>query len=237
MTETLTIENLEFEVRYSSRRKTLGLTVDRLGELIVHAPEVTDKAELRCWIGHRLLWVNQKLLLKDANHCRERQMQPVSGETISYLGRNYRLRVVTKQEEPLAFDGHWFTLRRRDKSEIALLLQQWYQDVGQEWFVQRVARWHRKAGLTPKDIQVKTLGYRWASCSKSGVLRFNWKLLQLPIRLIDYVIVHELIHLKERNHTPAFWRILEEVLPDWQTRKDELAAAQTELVWSEEDTK
>ena len=65
-------------------------------------------------------------------------------------------------------------------------------------------------------------------------MRFNWKLLQLPVRLIDYVIAHEMIHLKEHSHSPAFWRMLGEAMPDWESRKNDLAVAQAELVWSVE---
>jgi len=237
MNETLTIDDLRFEVRRSQRRKTLGLTVDRFGELVVHAPELTDAGALRAWIGKKMLWVNQKLLLKDADRRREKRLEPVSGETISYLGRNYRLRVVDWQAAPFAFDGHWFTLRRGDKTAAPRLLQEWYESAGHEWLAERVAKWQRKAGTTPSGISVDDLGYRWASCSRSGVLRFNWKLLQLPVRLIDYVIAHELIHLKEHSHSETFWKMLGEAMPDWQSRKHELAVAQAEPIWSAEGMK
>lgn len=237
MNEKLTIDDLQFEVRRSPRRKTLGLTVDRFGELVVHAPELTDIGALRTWVGRKMLWVNQKLLLKDASRQREKHLEPVSGETISYLGRNYRLRIVEQQAVPFAFDGHWFTMRRGDKSAAPQLLQQWYEKAGHEWLTQRVAEWQRKAGTKPSGISVEDLGYRWASCSRSGVLRFNWKLLQLPVRLIDYVIAHELTHLKEHSHSAMFWKILGEAMPDWRSRKDALAATQAELVWSAEEMK
>lgn len=234
MSEVLTIADLHFQVRRSQRRRTLGLTVDRFGDLVVHAPELTDTGELRAWIEKKLLWVNQKLLLKAADRRREKRLQPVSGETISYLGRNYRLRVVDQQADPFAFDGYWFTLRRRDKTAAPLLLQEWYERAGGEWLAKRVMKWQRKAGTTPSGISVADLGFRWASCSKSCVVRFNWKLLQLPVRLIDYVIAHELVHLKEHSHSPKFWKMLGETMPDWRARKDELAVTQAELAWSKE---
>ncbi len=235
MSETLTIEDLLFQVRRSPRRATLGLTVDRFGDLVVHAPERTETGELRAWIGKKMLWVHQKLLLKDADRRREKHLEPVSGETISYLGRNYRLRVVDQQADAFTFDGHWFMLRRKDKAAAPRLLQEWYEMAGGEWLAERVRKWQRKAGATPSGISVNDLGYRWASCSRSGVLRFNWKLLQLPVRLIDYVIAHELTHLKEHSHSAKFWKMLGEAIPDWQARKDELAVTQAELIWSAED--
>lgn len=74
-------------------------------------------------------------------------------------------------------------------------------------------------GATPSRIKVGDLGYRWGSCGKNGVIYFNWRLLQLPVRLVDYVIVHELAHLLQHNHTREFWRILDNALPDWRERK------------------
>jgi predicted metal-dependent hydrolase len=82
----------------------------------------------------------------------------------------------------------------------------------------------RKVGTAPAGVSVSDLGFRWGSCGKSGVLHFNWRLLQLPVRLVDYVIVHELVHLLERNHTKKFHQIMDRVLPDWQRRETELDA-------------
>jgi len=224
MTETLLINGLEFEVRRSQRRRTLGLTVDRFGELLVHVPSFTRREELKSWVEKKLLWVHQKLLLKDHAGTQAPQLEAVSGETIAYLGQNYRLKMIEKQAQPLIFDGQWFKLRVRDRAEAARHFQKWYEHAGTDWLAQRVGQWQRKTGTSPKAIAVSGLGFRWASCGKDRVLRFNWQLFQFPVRLIDYVIVHELIHLTEPNHTPQFWQMLEAVMPDWKARKAGLGA-------------
>lgn len=231
MSETLVINDLAFEVRRSQRRTTLGLTVDRFGELVVHAPAMTQIEELQNWVGEKMLWVHQKLMLKEDVGTRIMLLEAVSGETISYLGRNYRLKLVEKQEHTLMFDGHWFNLRRRDRGEISQHFQKWYELAGSEWLIKRVAVWQRKVGESPTSIVVSALGFRWASCGRDRILRFNWQLFQLPVRLIDYVIVHELTHLKELNHTPGFWLALGAVLPDWQARKSALAAITSDVNW------
>jgi predicted metal-dependent hydrolase len=87
----------------------------------------------------------------------------------------------------------------------------------------RVDRLSQYTSSTPKRIEVRDLGFRWGSCGKNGVLRFNWKVLQLPVRLVDYILMHELVHLREGHHGPAFWKALGRAMPDWQTRKDALA--------------
>lgn len=222
MNETLHIGDMDFEVRRSARRKTLSLTVDRAGELVVHAPEDTAKADLEKWVQSKLLWVHRKLLLKEEQAGLSHQLDFVSGEAISYLGRNYRLKVVDQQKQPLQFDGQWFMLRKRDRAQAIEHFRQWFIDTGTVWVQKRVKSWEPKTGTLPSRVVVDDLGYRWGSCGKNNVLYFNWRLLQLPIRLVDYVLVHELIHLAEPNHTREFWQALERVLPDWQARKDRL---------------
>lgn len=222
MSETLSIADLEFEVRRSTRRKTLGLTVDRAGELVVHAPDAATHDELRKWVGARLLWVYQKLARKQEMTGTIQRAEFISGESLYYLGKNYRLKVVDVQDEPLRFDGQWFLLRRQDRAAAAQHFRRWYVSTGGPWLRKRVAAWERRADAVPKRVSVGDLGFRWGSCGKSGVVYFNWRLLQLPVRLIDYVVVHELIHLHERNHTVEFRRILDRVLPDWRKRETEL---------------
>lgn len=219
MNDTLSIADLEFEVRRSLRRKTLGLTVDRAGELVIHAPHAATEEELRRWVGRKLVWVHQKLALKRELTGAIRQPEFVSGESFFYLGRSYRLRVVSVQEEPLRFDGQWFRLRQADRSEAVQHFRRWYIETGGLWVRRRVAFWQPKVDVAPTRVSVGDLGFRWGSCGKGGVLRFNWRLLQLPARLVDYVIVHELAHLIERNHPHEFWQILDRVLPEWHERK------------------
>lgn len=231
MNDMLVIANLEFEVRRSVRRKTLGLTVDRAGELVVHSPATAGEDDLRRWIESKLLWVHKKLLRKEENRRAANRLEMVSGESIAYLGQNYRLKIVKEQATPLHFDGQWFYLRKQDHHEAPRYFQHWYQETGAHWLAERIKLWEPKAGMTPSRVAVGDLGFRWGSCGKNGVLHFNWRLLQLQVRLVDYVIAHELVHLHEHNHTREFWRILSRVLPDWRERKEELGGKRAEMLW------
>lgn len=231
MSEVLFLDNLEFEVRRSPRRKTLGLTVDRSGDLVVFSPENVGTAELCKWVEQKLLWVHQKLLRKEDFGRTIHRLETVSGESIAYLGKNYRLKIVDSQPVPLQFDGQWFTLGKKDRRDAARHFQDWYQAAGVKWLKKRIKIWESKVGISASKITVSELGFRWGSCGKTGILHFNWRLFQLPISLVDYVIVHELVHLHEHNHTREFWRILERVLPDWKERKEELGRRQTEIHW------
>lgn len=219
MTETLHIADLEFEVRRGPRRKTLGLTVDRGGELIVHAPVSATEHELREWVNRKLLWVHRKLAQKEEMNAAARKPDFVSGETFFYLGKTYRLRVVDEAEVQLALDGEWFLLRRSEQMTAVEQFRKWYIRTGTPWLSRRVAFWEPRVNAKPTCVSVRDLGFNWGSCGRNQTVHFNWRLLQLPVRLIDYIVVHEMAHLIEHNHTREFWKILDGVMPDWSERK------------------
>jgi predicted metal-dependent hydrolase len=222
MTETLQLGGLIFEVRRSERRKTLGLTVDRGGELVVHAPAPITADALASWIKKKLLWVHRKLALKEEAAPKMRAPEYVSGEAFCYLGRRFKLKVVAQQEPPLLFDGTLFNLCH-DARPAEVHFRRWYLDMGTEWLRRRVERLSQRTSRKPWQTEVRDLGFRWGSCGKSGAIYFNWKVLQLPVRLVDYIIMHELVHLSEGHHGPAFWEALDRAMPDWQKRKEALA--------------
>ncbi len=231
MNELLKLNDLIFEIRRSARRKTLGLTVDRDGELVVHAPENSGPSELERWTRKKLVWVHQKLALKRELAPKTHEPEYVSGESFQYLGRGYQLRLVDDQTAPLAFDGRRFTLRRDARRTAREHFRRWYIQTGSPWVTKRTTLLVRKAGAEPSRIEVRDLGFRWGSCGSRGAVLLNWRLLQLPVRLADYVICHELVHLRERHHGPSFWALLESVQPDWRERKQELAEKTQRLYW------
>jgi predicted metal-dependent hydrolase len=221
VSETINVGDMIFEVRRSSRRATLGLTVDRAGDLIVHAPDAVAITDLELWVKSKLLWVHRKLAAKESSRERLREPEFVSGESFCYLGQTYRLKLIADATEPLVFDKGWFRLRANCKEVAPAVFRQWYIETGRDWLLARATVLARRVGTQPIAVDVRDLGYRWGSCTKSGNLLFNWRLLQLPVRLIDYVIVHELTHLAIPNHGREFWRAVERALPDWRIRKDE----------------
>lgn len=230
MSEMLEVGGLTFEVRRSLRRQTLGLTVDRGRELVIHAPEHTSEHELTRWTHSKLLWVHRKLTLKAELAPKVREPEFVSGENFSYLGRNYRLKIVRESAEPLRFDGKYFWLAADARGEAEAHFRRWYIRTGCGWLSERTAALARKTGTEASRIEVRDLGFHWGSCGKNGVLFFNWRLLQLPVRLIDYIIVHELVHLQEPHHSPEFWQAIDRALPAWRKLKDALRSDATRFL-------
>jgi len=223
-----------FEVRRSHRRKTFGLTVDRGGELVIHAPESSEVTQLSDWTRSRLLWVHQKLLKKASVAPRRREPEFVRGESFTFLGRSYRLKIVREACESLFFDGRYFCLSANARSNATQHFRTWYIHNGREWLCGRVGLVSRKVGVAPSRVSVRDLGYHWGSCGKNSSLYFNWKLLQLPVRVIDYVIVHELAHLLEPHHGVEFVRVLDRSLPDWRDRNEELKVKAGEVYWCQD---
>jgi predicted metal-dependent hydrolase len=198
---------------------------------VVYAPESTRRDDLESWTRKKLVWVYQKLSIKHDLAAKTREPEYVPGENFQYLGRSYRLMLVDGQRAPLAFDGRHFTLRKDARPAAGEHFRKWFIERGTEWIAQRTHFLVRRAGVKPSRVEVRDLGFRWGSCGSNGTLLLNWRLLQLPVRLADYVICHELVHLRERHHGRTFWALLESIQPDWRERKQQLAKRAQTLFW------
>jgi predicted metal-dependent hydrolase len=205
--------------------------VDRHGELLVHAPEGEATRRIETWVGSKLLWVYRRLAVKERLASALRQPEFVSGESFSVLGRQYPLRIDPAQEEPLRFDGRRFCLSTQAIPAAARHFRTWFIATGRVWVRERVVSLSRKVGCSPVRADVRDLGYHWGSCGHNGVLYLNWRTIQLSMRLVDYVLVHELSHLIERTHGPEFWKVVDRAMPDWRDRREELDRKASEVFW------
>ena len=225
MAETVTIRNeLTFEVRRSTRRKSLGITVDRDGALILALPDDCPLDEGRAFAEEKQYWVFSKLTEKKLLRQPIMPKEYAEGEGHYYLGRSHRLKLVEDdQAVPLRlYRGRW-ELRADVQRDADELFRKWYVMHGQRYMEKRVDRWADRLEVYAHDVSVRPLGYRWGSCTPSGTLNFHWRSVLLPVRLIDYIVVHEMVHLHEPRHDPAFWRRVERSMPDYGRRKRELA--------------
>jgi predicted metal-dependent hydrolase len=153
----------------------------------------------------------------------------VSGETHVYLGRQYRLKVSKDSVSGVKLIGRYFRVQHSDPNDftgISNLLQDWYLRHASALFAARVEYWLSECrALTlpeaPK-LSIRSMTRRWGSCTKSGTITLNVDLVKVPLAYIDYVIVHELCHLKIHNHSPSFYRLLTRCMPDWKQRKERL---------------
>jgi len=231
MIPTLTVDDLRVDVVLSSRRRTMELSVERNGALVVRAPQRATPERLKAFIREKRAWVYRKVAEKAALRPAVPIREFVSGEGFSYLGRSYRLLLVNAQDVPLRLEAGRFRLLRSEARQGRAHFVRWYTEHGRVWLRPRVAALARRVGLEPVGLQVRDLGYHWASCSRTGTLNFNWTTLQLAPTTVDYVILHELVHLLERNHTPAFWARIARAMPDYLLRKTWLAQRGAGASW------
>lgn len=220
----LQVGDLAFEVRRSKRRRTLEITIDRHGELVLSAPPEATEEALTAFVQEKRYWVYKKLAEKAALRRPVPRKQFINGEGFAYLGRSYRLKLVDEQREALKLTGGRFQLRRDCLADARGVFIRWYSERGQVWLSRKVGEHAGRMEVAPTGVNVQDLGYRWGSCGKGQRLYFHWKTVLLPRPIAEYVVIHELAHLYEHHHTPEFWRRLERTLPDYERRKTWLAA-------------
>ncbi|MCH9826285.1 MAG: M48 family metallopeptidase [Gammaproteobacteria bacterium] len=220
---SMEVDELRFVVRRSERRTTMQITVERSGNLILSAPPGVSERKLRDFVEQKRFWIYTKLAERDRLQRQVPRKEFVGGEGFLYLGRSHRLKLVNAQDLPLKMSGGRFALRRDALPEAREHFIRWYSERARVWLSGRVADYQSRMEVHPAGIKVQDLGYRWGSCGKGDWLYFHWKSILLPARIAEYVVVHEIAHLHEPHHTPAFWQRVERAMPDYAQRKAWLA--------------
>ncbi|MEI6068455.1 MAG: SprT family zinc-dependent metalloprotease [Methylococcaceae bacterium] len=222
-----TIRDIEYQLLPGTDRKTTDIVIERDGLVTVRPPKHFSADQVDAVVESKRLWIYRNLAeWRDMNTTRVVR-EWVNGEGFLYLGCSYRLSLVTDQDEPLKLMNGRFCLRRyiidqEGKEAAKALFERFFTDKGLERIKSRVDYFAAKVAVNPLSVTVKDLGYRWGSCSKDGKLAFHWKCMMASLKIIDYIIVHELCHLRHRDHTDAFWNEVDKVLPDYRERKESL---------------
>ncbi len=231
--ESLTVDDLSFAVRWSQRRRTVGITVKRDGELLVAAPARTPARKLEQAVRAKLPWVRRKLAEFEALGPPPAPKSFVAGELLPYLGRDYTLTLVDDPARPVILDGERLELASDLDGDARAAVVAWYQARAREYIDAAVARYVPLVGAAPAAVVVRDLGKRrWGVCDhRTLTVSFHWQLVTQPPDLVDYVVVHELAHLHEPNHGPAFWSRVEDVMPDCKARRRRLSRGAHEHVF------
>jgi len=203
--ERLRVGDLDVRVEVVPSRTSVRLTVERDATVTARVPPGLDEAVLTKLIRERSQWLYSKLAAREADVTAQPVKEFVDGEGFRYLGRNHRL-LLTDEGARVRLARGRLLLPRHLLPDATGALVRWYREAGRRWLPPRVAEWSRRMGLEAPALSVRSLGYRWGSCGTTGTLNFHWAVMQLPVELVDHVIVHELAHLLHRGHTPAFWR-------------------------------
>lgn len=224
-TEIRQVRDIEYQLLPQHKRKTTDITIERDGSVTVRSPLCLTPEQIDAVVESKRLWIYRNLAQWQELNASKVAREWVNGETFLYLGRAYRLTLVAEQSCSLRLKAGRFYLDRRiidreGKAGAQKAFKAYFTAKGQEKFSDRVDYFAPKVGVRVTGIKIKDLGYRWGSCGTKGVLNFHFRCMMAPLKVIDYVVVHELCHLHYRNHSDAFWNEVDKVMPDYAERKD-----------------
>jgi predicted metal-dependent hydrolase len=206
--------DLNYTIVRSSRRKKLTITVERDKAVVVHAPAATTEEFIAQVVQSKRQWLFDKL-----NHPQKYQDLPhapgkevVNGESALYLGQEYPVVLTSTASGGVEFSGE-FLIPPANQLKRRVVLKDWYVARAQREIALRVNRHAHELGVTVAEVNIVENRFSWGSCTTKDHVNFNWRLIKAPMFVIDYVIVHELAHLLEANHTPRFWNIVRTKAP------------------------
>lgn len=200
-----------------TRRKSIALIVQPDGRLLVRAPLRASQAEILAVVEKHSRWILKKQAQARAMRLTHPPHTYLPGDEFWYLGAPRRLEVVEGSRPALMLRGDVFRLSRLSLPKAATIFRNWYRAQAKRFFADRVSALAARYGFQPRAVRVTSARRRWGSCSPSGTLAFSWRLMIAPPAVIDYVILHELIHLEIKNHSPAFWSRVQQLVPDYKT--------------------
>jgi predicted metal-dependent hydrolase len=216
-------QSVTYTLKRSGKRRSIGLHIDDKG-LTVAMPLRASEKWLHSVLQERAHWVLDKLESWQAK--KPAPQQWVNGATILFQGETFVLRIVPSlfaSAPQLA--GRQLVIhadRVDDPLAIEEIVEQWYRREALQLFTECVAHYAPLMQVSPREIRLSSARTQWGSCTARGVVHLNWRLVKVPLALVDYVVAHELAHLVEMNHSAAFWRVVQSVCPDYVKRRGEL---------------
>ena len=227
---------LTYTIRRSTRRKkTVAVTVDPAGAVLLLAPEHLTTDELDEIVSRKAGWIVRRLRHAKSHGPPLAPREFVSGESVLYLGRHYRLKVNPSEAGDAKLRGGWLHVSApkgpRQTAHVREAVVSWFRRHAAKRLPEHVAAWRPRAGVPMPRVIVSNQQKRWGSCDRNGTIRLNWRIIQAPMRLVDYVVVHELVHLRHRGHGRTYWQAVGRIMPDYERRRDDLRRCGSELAW------
>jgi len=223
-------KTIEYRIKRGKRKKTVAINITPTSQVLVLAPGFISRCDISKIVKKKARWILEKQEFFRALAALYPEKEFISGEQILFLGRKYRLKVKQVQGgsaiTPKLIGRRMFVSvseglsRIEKKKSIKDAVLKWYFSKSERIITKRVNRYSEFIGVKPMETKIKDQKKRWGSCSNNGILRFNWRIAIAPMSIIDYVVVHELCHLKIKNHSPDFWRLVSLAMPDYQKRRD-----------------
>ncbi|MEO0247668.1 MAG: SprT family zinc-dependent metalloprotease [candidate division WOR-3 bacterium] len=211
--------DVKIEKIIRSKRKTVALQVTNDATLIIRAPYNVSDETIMLIISKHEDWIKRKKIEIEARGSKFTPKEFVNGEGFLYLGQSYKLTIVDEQDIPLRFDNGFY-LSRNALSRAREVFIEWYKKETYKKVLERVEKYAKEGGFEYGKINITNANKRWGSCSQNGNLNFSWRLVMAPLSVIDYVVVHELVHTEEKNHSKNFWLKIKILLPNFEKQLD-----------------
>jgi len=226
---------VHYALRRSARRSHGFMVCD--DGLFVTSPNRAPLDDIERAIRAKQRWILTKLFERGERRALRAGRPPVEwvdGAQLPYLGTDLTLRLEPAARSHCIIDADTRELRLGvtpglETWQIRERVKLWFQDEAKRIFRERLDLYAPRVGVTYSSVAISSAGTRWGSCTVAGNIRLNWKLVHYPLALLDYVVVHELAHLREMNHSPAFWAVVGEVFPDYDGAKAALKKRSVEM--------
>lgn len=198
-----------------TKRRTMALIIERNGRLVVRAPMGAKQERIDKFIKSKEKWILRKQEQVKSYYPPFMPKEYVNGEGFWYLGNIYKLQLADEKKPLLYLNGN-FQLARIALDKAPAVFERWYREQAYTVISERVQWYAAKHGYSPKKVKITSARTRWGSCSDRGTLSFAWRLVMAPTPVIDYVVIHELVHLHVKNHSKKFWARVGVIMPDYQ---------------------
>lgn len=220
---TLELDGMAVPVEVGGNKRRATLTIERDGSLRLRAAPDVDAVELQEFLASKRQWIYRKLAEKEALHHEPVTKELVDGEGFLYLGRSHRLRITDAGDDTVRLHRGRLLLPRGRVPDGYRAIIDWYTRCGISWLRPHVRDWANRLRVDAGHLEVADLGHKWGAATAAGRIRIHWATMQLRPPLVDYVLAHELAHVREPHHGPAFWHLLGRAMPDYEQRRTELA--------------
>lgn len=210
------LDGIDISIEKTKRRKTVSIFIERDGSVRVLAPVTATDEKIETAVKAKEYQIFTKIAKwKELNQGKVNR-EFVNGQSFLYLGKNYRLSIEENQDVPLKVSGGFFRLNKKYLNKVDKVFKDFYRDKAEQKIKERLKLIEEKFQHKPTAIKVLELQNRWASWTPKNGLNFHWKCIMAPVAVLDYIITHEMAHLKYPNHSTEFWNELDKKMPNYR---------------------
>ena len=215
------------DIKYSlkrsrKRKKTISLQIGNNSEVTIHAPYYTPVTEINRFVEEKQNWIDKATRQQAALQVAQQEKAYLTGENFYYLGQTYPLEAFFEPLENtgvIFWDNRFFLNCPENRDMRKYYFISWYKKKARQYLCERVDFYRNMLNLESGGIRITSAGSRWGSCSEDNNLSFSFRLMMALPEVVDYVVVHELMHIREKNHSSKFWDLVVEVTPDYKAHR------------------